>query len=217
MSQKKTKSIHRFYPMALTISGSDSGGGSGIEADLRTFNAYGVYACCAITAIASRNPRRITRIDQMPQESVKSQIDTVMECFSPAFVKSGMLGRAEIVREAALAVKKYKLRLICDPVMCCSSGSGLRPAEAVEVLKNELLPQAEWITPGVEEAEILLKSVLSEMREKLCSTGLSVYLGGAFLFNAVCKSVLSEILPFKLPQETSNVPPSSSHSVPFQA
>ena len=156
MSDKKSKSSHRFYPAALTIAGSDSGGGAGIEADLRTFNAFGVYGCCAITALTAQNPRRILRIDKMEPEVVRAQIDAVMECASITYIKTGMLGDAGIVQAVAEAVKKYKFKLICDPVILATSGNALFEKESLACLCDQLLPHALWITPNVPEAELLL-------------------------------------------------------------
>ena len=85
------------YPTALTIAGSDSGGGAGIEADLRTFNAFGVYGCAAITAVTAQNPREVRRIDAIPPEGVRAQIDAVCATISVRYAKSGMLGTARII------------------------------------------------------------------------------------------------------------------------
>ena len=156
---------NKIYPAALTIAGSDSGGGAGIQADLRTFNAFGVYGCTAITAVTSQNPKRVTRIDALPAEGVVSQIDAVMEAVAIRRAKSGMLFSAEIVAAVAEAVKRYKLPLVVDPVMVSTSGSVLLESSAIEALKKELLPLAEWITPNIPEAELLLGRKLRSERE----------------------------------------------------
>ncbi len=158
----KNNPKNKIYPAALTIAGSDSGGGAGIQADLRTFNAFGVYGCTAVTAVTSQNPKRVTRIDPVAAEGVSAQIDAVMDAVAIRHAKSGMLFSAEIVEAVADAVKRHKLPLVLDPVMVSTSGSVLLEQSAIEALKKELLPLAEWITPNLPEAELLLG-------RKLCS------------------------------------------------
>ncbi len=161
MADKKKNSTVEYYPSALTIAGSDSGGGAGIEADLRTFNALGVYGCAAITAVTAQNPEKISRVDLLPGASVTAQIDAVMEKIAVRCAKSGMLGSAENVSAVAEAVKKYKLKLFCDPVMISTSGRKLIDDDAIKVLASELLPQAFWITPNIPECEFLLEKKLN--------------------------------------------------------
>lgn len=152
----KNNQENELYPSALTIAGSDSGGGAGIQADLRTFNAFGVYGCTAITALTSQNPKRVTRIDAVPAEGVVRQIETVLEAISIRCAKTGMLFSAEIVGAVARCVKAHKLPLVIDPVMVSTSGSVLLEESAIEALKRELFPLAAWITPNIPEAELLL-------------------------------------------------------------
>ena len=150
------KVLPKFYPAALTVAGSDSGGGAGVEADLRTFNAFGVYGCAAITAVTSQNPRRVTRIDPVPAAGVVAQIEAVLETTPVKWIKTGMLCNAEIVAAVAGAVRKHRLGLVCDPVMVSTSGAALLESPAVEAARRELLPLATWITPNLPEAELLL-------------------------------------------------------------
>ena len=164
---KKNNPKNRTYPVALTIAGSDSGGGAGIQADLRTFNAFGVYGCTAITAVTSQNPKRVTRIDSIPAEGVAAQIDAVMEAVAIRRAKSGMLFSPEIVAAVAAAAKRYKFPLVVDPVMVSTSGSVLLEKPAIEALRKELLPLAEWITPNIPEAELLLGCKLRGERDFL--------------------------------------------------
>ncbi len=147
-----------FYPIALTIAGSDSGGGAGIQADLRTMSAIGVYGCSVITAVTSQNPRRVYRVDTLPPEAVTTQMDAVFDCFAVKAVKTGMLANAGIVRAVAAVWRKRKLQLplIVDPVMVATSGSRLLEVDAIAALTDELLPLAAWITPNIPEAELLL-------------------------------------------------------------
>lgn len=149
------------YPTALTIAGSDSGGGAGIEADLRTFNAFGVYGCVALTAVTSQNPLEVRRVDPVPAEGVRCQIETVMDRIPVRFAKSGMLCNAEIVETVAEVVEERGLRLVCDPVMVSTSGARLLSEEAVELVRERLIPLADWITPNIPEAELLLGRRLS--------------------------------------------------------
>ncbi len=163
----KNNPKNKIYPAALTIAGSDSGGGAGIQADLRTFNAFGVYGCTAVTAVTSQNPKRVTRIDPVAAEGVSAQIDAVMDAVAIRHAKSGMLFSAEIVEAVADAVKRHKLPLVLDPVMVSTSGSVLLEQSAIEALKKELLPLAEWITPNLPEAELLLGRKLCSERDCL--------------------------------------------------
>lgn len=188
------------YPSALTIAGSDSGGGAGIQADLRTFNAFGVYGCTAITALTSQNPKRVARIDAVPAEGVASQIDTVLEAISVRFAKTGMLFSAEIVTAVAACVKAHRLPLVVDPVMVSTSGSILLEEDAIEALKRELFPLATWITPNIPEAELLLGRKLENEKQYAAAAlecyekwGVSVLLksghskGGKFATDFICR------------------------------
>jgi hydroxymethylpyrimidine/phosphomethylpyrimidine kinase len=209
MTEKKNKTIE-LYPSALTIAGSDSGGGAGIQADLRTFNAYGVYGCSAITAVTSQNPLEVTGIVNIPAAEVARQIDTVLREIPVKFAKSGMLPDADCIAAVADAVTRYRFELVCDPVMVSTSGSVLQKKEAVAVLKKELLPKTGWVTPNVPEAEMLLgkkittpdaqKDAARELFEKF---GCNVLLKGGHLscrktaLDAVCFK--GELLVLKSP------------------
>lgn len=142
-------------PAALTIAGSDSGGGAGIQADLRTFSANGVFGTSAIAAVTSQNPATVTRVDALPPEAVAEQIRCVMEQIDISAVKTGMLFSAEIIRAVAMALKDIQIPLVIDPVMISTSGSKLLRDDALETLMETLLPMATWITPNIPEAELL--------------------------------------------------------------
>jgi hydroxymethylpyrimidine/phosphomethylpyrimidine kinase len=214
---KKLKS--NFYPTALTIAGSDSGGGAGIAADLRTFNAFGVFGTCAITALTSQNPAAVRRIDPAPADAVTTQIDAVMEKIAVRFCKTGMLFSAEIVRAAAAAIRKHQLKLVCDPVMISTSGTKLLEDDAVEAIKSELLPLASWITPNIPEAEYLtggritntgeMMAAAEKLYEKYsCSVLLKGgHLGGGKAVDAVVKGGKKYFLSAPL----LNVAPLASH------
>ena len=145
-----------FYPASLTIAGSDSGGGAGIQADLRTFAAFGVFGTSAITAVTAQNPLEVTRVDAVPADGVDAQIKAVLSTIKVRTVKTGMLLNAEIIKITAQNLKEQNLSLIIDPVMVSTSGTRLLEENAIEVLKKELLPLATWLTPNIPEAELLL-------------------------------------------------------------
>ena len=144
-----------FLPSVLTIAGSDSGGGAGIQADLRTFRFFRVYGCSVITAITSQNPLEVRRVDILPAESVKCQMESVLDVFPVRFAKTGMLATREIIECVAAQIQKYSLQLIVDPVMVSTSGTKLLEDSAVSAMKTTLFPVAQWITPNIPEAELL--------------------------------------------------------------
>ncbi len=140
---------------ALTIAGSDSGGGAGIEADLKTFQALGVHGTCAITAITSQNTLGVQGVFDVPPDVIESQIDSVMADFEVRYAKTGMLSRVETIESVARKAKQYDLRLIVDPVMAAESGGRLLNPDAVDALKKLILPLAEVATPNAFEATVL--------------------------------------------------------------
>jgi hydroxymethylpyrimidine/phosphomethylpyrimidine kinase len=144
-------------PIALTIAGSDSGGGAGIQADLKTFHARGVHGLSAIAAITSQNTRGVTAVHPVPLTHIRNQIAAVFDDFPIAAVKTGMLGSAAIVRLVAheMAARKPAW-LVVDPVMIATSGARLLDEGAIAVLVNELIPLADVLTPNLPEAEALL-------------------------------------------------------------
>ena len=167
MEKKRKKQSEKSYPAALTVSASDACGSSGIQADLRTFNAFGVFGCSVVTAVASPNPRLAGRVDLLPGASVAAQIEAVISGLGAVSVKSGMLGSAENVEALASAVKKYKLSLVCDPAIYSSAGSRWLDDDGVAALKQQLLPLAGWITPGIREAELLLGTDIRSIDDQI--------------------------------------------------
>jgi hydroxymethylpyrimidine/phosphomethylpyrimidine kinase len=144
-------------PVALTIAGSDSGGGAGIQADLKTFAALGVHGTSAITCITAQNPEAVRGIQACGAEIVRSQMEAVFDAFSPAAVKTGMLYSAPIIHVLAeFFHRRPRLPLVVDPVMVSTSGAPLLKPAAVKVLRAELLPLAMLVTPNLHEAEILV-------------------------------------------------------------
>jgi len=143
-------------PIALTIAGSDSGGGAGIQADLKTFAALGVHGASALTCITAQNPRRVLAIQACRPEMVRGQIEAVLEELPPAAVKTGMLYSAEIIRVVAEFFKNQRrIPLVVDPVMISTNGSQLLKASAVKILQESLLPLATVVTPNLDEAAVL--------------------------------------------------------------
>lgn len=144
-------------PIALTIAGSDSGGGAGIQADLKTFSALGVYGCSVITALTAQNTVGVTGIMDVPADFVTQQMAAVFEDLDIAAVKIGMLSRPETIEAVARGLETYQPRhVVLDPVMVAKSGDRLLQAEAVESLTANLLPLATVITPNLPEAGVLL-------------------------------------------------------------
>ena len=142
-------------PRALTIAGSDSSAGAGIQADLKTFAALGVYGLSALTAITAQNTLGVRMAEDLAPELVEAQIDAVLEDIGADAAKTGMLSSPLIIEAVAGRVRKWDLRLVVDPVMRAKSGDPLLRPEAVATLRAQLLPLAEVVTPNLPEAEAL--------------------------------------------------------------
>jgi hydroxymethylpyrimidine/phosphomethylpyrimidine kinase len=141
---------------ALTIAGSDSGGGAGIQADLKTFGALGVYGASAITAVTAQNTVTVSRIQEIDPAVVAAQIEAVIEDIGFDAVKTGMLASTPIVEAVASTLKRYRVHnLVIDPVMVSKTGARLLKVDAIAALKSLLLPLAEIVTPNIPEAEVL--------------------------------------------------------------
>ena len=141
---------------ALSIAGSDSSGGAGIQADMKTMSAHGVYAMTAITALTAQNTTGVTGIFEVTPEFLSMQLDAVFTDIFPDAVKIGMVSSAALIRVIARKLTDYRARhIVVDPVMVATSGSKLIQDEAIDTLKHELLPLAELVTPNIPEAEIL--------------------------------------------------------------
>jgi hydroxymethylpyrimidine/phosphomethylpyrimidine kinase len=141
--------------VALTIAGSDSGGGAGIEADIKTFQALGVHGTVAIAAITSQNTLGVQSVFDVPPQVIASQIDSVMSDFNVKYAKTGMLSRVETIEVVAKKVADYDLKVIVDPVMAAEAGGRLLNPDAVDTLAKKLLPIAEVTTPNTFEASVL--------------------------------------------------------------
>lgn len=153
-------------PIALTIAGSDSGGGAGIQADLKTFHARGVHGLSAIAAITSQNTRGVTAVHAVPLAHIRSQLSAVFDDFPIGAVKTGMLGNAATVRLVARAMRtRQPPWLVVDPVMIATSGARLLDADAVAAMVDELIPLADILTPNLPEAAALLGRPLRSARD----------------------------------------------------
>ena len=143
-------------PTVLTVAGSDSGAGAGIQADLKTFAALGVYGTSAITAITAQNTLGVTAVQEVPPGMVAAQIDAVVADIRPDAVKTGMLASAPIIEVVAAKVREHGLpNLVVDPVMVAKSGDRLLREDAVAALRDLLLPLCAVVTPNLPEAEVL--------------------------------------------------------------
>jgi hydroxymethylpyrimidine/phosphomethylpyrimidine kinase len=149
------------YPRVLSIAGSDSGGGAGIQADLKTFAALGCFGMTAITALTAQNTLGVRSIHAVPTQILADQIDAVVEDIGVDAVKIGMLHSPETVRTVAAALKRQQLtKVVLDPVMVATSGAKLIDDEAISVLVRELFPLATVVTPNLDEAALLVRKPL---------------------------------------------------------
>lgn len=156
---------------ALTIAGSDSGGGAGIQADLKAFSAQGVFGMSVITAITAQNTVEVRGVQNIDLSMIQSQIEAVFDDIRVDAVKIGMLSSADVVRVVAKTLEEYAPKqIILDPVMISKAGHHLLQEEAIDALKNVMIPMATMITPNVPEAEVLtgMKIVTPEDMEKAC-------------------------------------------------
>ena len=144
-------------PVALSIAGSDSSGGAGIQADLRAFAAAGAYGATALTALTAQNPDEVTEVMGLSASFVKAQIDTVFRGLPVHAMKTGMLWSSDVIRGVLEALEPHNgLPLVVDTVMVATSGAKLLNEEAIELYKTDLLPRASLITPNIDEASLLL-------------------------------------------------------------
>jgi hydroxymethylpyrimidine/phosphomethylpyrimidine kinase len=160
-------------PRLLTIAGSDSGGGAGIQADLKTFAAHGAYGMSVITALTAQNTREVRAVHEVPPEMVAAQIDAVLEDIGADAIKIGMLSNAGIIRAVAdrlrFHLKNKKVPVVLDPVMIAKSGARLLREDAVEALKTGLLPLATLVTPNLPELEALTGLAAGTGEERLAA------------------------------------------------
>ncbi len=188
----------RDYDCVLTIAGSDSGGGAGVQADLKTFAALGCYGMSAISALTAQNTVGVRAVHLPPAEFLQMQIQTVVEDIKVDAVKIGMLYSSAMIRTVATAIREFQLKnIVVDPVMVAKSGDKLLQEEAVAALRNELLPLATIITPNIPEAEILSTTPIKQQAqmlqacEQLLQLGAdAILLKGGHLESSSCDDLL---------------------------
>ncbi len=154
--------------IAVTIAGSDSGGGAGIQADLKTFSALGVYGASVIAALTAQNTRGVTGIHDVPADFIATQIDAVFSDLDVGAVKIGMLSRVAAIQAVAEGLARHKAKnIVLDPVMIATSGDRLLAADAVAALRNELIPRALVVTPNLPEAAALTGASIARNEQEM--------------------------------------------------
>ena len=153
---------HLKPPIALTIAGSDSGGGAGMQADLRAFMAFQVHGCSAITCVTAQNTCGVERVDALPADGLKAQIHAVQKDLAIDAVKTGMLLNIELIQATAAMLKPLTIPKVIDPVMVSRTGAVLLEEQAIQALRQELLPQATLLTPNRHEARLLSGLALND-------------------------------------------------------
>lgn len=155
-------------PIALTIAGSDSGGGAGIQADLKTFSALGVFGCSAIASLTAQNTLGVQGVLPIPPAFVQQQIHSVLSDINVGAIKSGMLATADIIAAVAESLTAYpQIPLVLDPVMVATSGDRLLAEDAIQTLIEKLMPLATLITPNLHEAAVLLNTTVASNLEQM--------------------------------------------------
>lgn len=197
--------------IALTIAGSDSGGGAGIQADLKTFSALGVYGASVITALTAQNTQAVTMVEAASPAMIAAQIDAVFDDLSIGAVKLGMLGGAEAIHTVAEGLRGRGVPLVLDPVMVAKSGDALLPDDAVAVLRAAMLPLADLLTPNLPEAARLLDCSMAQSEAEMVAQGRAllalgpraVLMKGGHGAGDICTDLLvtaQEVLPLSAPR-----------------
>ena len=177
---------------ALTIAGSDSGGGAGIQADLKSFSAMGVYGASVITAITVQNTQAVTAIHPVPDDIVTAQIRAVLDDIDIHAIKIGMLGTPSLIKAVAEALSNFSGSVVLDPVMIAKSGDTLLADNAIDALKTHLIPRATLLTPNLPEADSLVGAgTLAEQSARLFGLGAqAVLMKGGHADGATCVDAL---------------------------
>ncbi|WP_425092567.1 bifunctional hydroxymethylpyrimidine kinase/phosphomethylpyrimidine kinase [Tropicimonas sp. S265A] len=160
--------------IALTIAGSDSGGGAGVQADIKAFSALGVYGASVITAVTAQNTRAVTDVAMIAPSTITAQIDAVLSDLDVAAIKIGMLGTAEVIETVAAGLDGFAGPVVLDPVMVAKSGDALLMAEAEAALAETLLPRATILTPNLPEAARLLETEVAQSEDEMRAQGTSL-------------------------------------------
>jgi hydroxymethylpyrimidine/phosphomethylpyrimidine kinase len=167
-------------PIALTIAGSDSGGGAGIQADLKTFSALGIYGASVVTALTAQNTQGVSAIHDLPADFVTSQIDAVYSDFKIAATKIGMLSVPATIEAVAAGLERHQAKnVVLDPVMVAASGDPLLKPQAVETLKRQLIPRALLVTPNLAEAAALAGAEIARDEKEMRVQGEIIFALGA--------------------------------------
>jgi hydroxymethylpyrimidine/phosphomethylpyrimidine kinase len=167
-------------PIALTIAGSDSSGGAGVQADLKTFAALGVYGASVITALTAQNTQGVTGIHQVPAEFVTAQIDAVFGDLDVKAVKVGMVSQRAVIEAVEAGLQRWSPRhIVLDPVMVATSGDRLLAPDAIEALRTKLIPRALLITPNLPEAAALLDEQIASSESQIENQGKRLLTMGA--------------------------------------
>lgn len=158
----------RVPPIAVTVAGSDSGGGAGIQADLKTFSALGVYGASILTALTAQNTQGVTAIHDVPPDFITAQFDAVFSDLDVGAVKIGMLSRPAAIEAVAAGLDRWTPKaVVLDPVMVAASGARLLDPEAIHTLKSLLLPRAHVVTPNLPEAAALLDAPVAQTEAQM--------------------------------------------------
>ncbi|MDR6759310.1 hydroxymethylpyrimidine/phosphomethylpyrimidine kinase [Mycoplana sp. BE70] len=165
--------------IALTIAGSDSGGGAGIQADLKTFSALGVYGASVLTAITAQNTLGVSAVEDVSVPMIEAQMRAVLSDLPVNAIKIGMLSRAETIRAVGDSLQKYDGPIVLDPVMVATSGDRLLRDDAVAALKSILMPRVDLITPNLLEAAMLTGMPIAETHDEVVAQGRSLQSNGA--------------------------------------
>jgi hydroxymethylpyrimidine/phosphomethylpyrimidine kinase len=170
-SRRSSRHVGTTVPVALSIAGSDCSAGAGIQADLKTFTAFGVYGLTAVTCIVAEVPRKVSRIEPVTAAMVREQIKVLLENFRVGAIKTGLLCSADIVSAVAQAIQDAEKKtarpipLVVDPVMIATSGDNLLGPGAIESYKRKLFPLATVITPNLDEAALLLSTTIKDRKQ----------------------------------------------------
>jgi hydroxymethylpyrimidine/phosphomethylpyrimidine kinase len=154
--------------IALTIAGSDSGGGAGLQGDLKTFSALGVYGASVVTALTAQSTTGVAALHEVPADFVSAQMDAVLADLRVGAVKIGMLARAPVIAAVAAGLERWRQdKVVLDPVMVASTGEHLLATDALDVLKHELIPRAMVVTPNLPEAAALISTKIAESEAEM--------------------------------------------------
>lgn len=165
--------------IALTIAGSDSGGGAGLQADLKAMSALGVYGASIVTAVTAQNTKAVTAVHGIPMDVITAQIETVLSDLDVRAIKIGMLATSEIIETVAAGLEGYDGPIVLDPVMVAKSGDALLSEDAISTLRQALLPRATVLTPNLPEAACLLEKPEAKTLEDMQAQGKALAAMGA--------------------------------------